>query len=284
MLTLTLMSQFNVPGMPTAPQSSPVTTTPNELGSLHGRRALVTGGSKGIGRAVAARLAAAGATVVAAARRDPGNLPPEVHFIPADLSTADGCAELATAATDLLGGIDVLINNVGAGTPPPDGLLTASDDIWEQTLQLNLLASVRLDRAVLPEMVTRGSGAIIHVTSVGAYFPVGPDAPYQAAKAALSTYSKALANEFAGRGVRVNRISPGLIANDAISALLARSTHAASDDPAAQLLEEWVSGIPLGRPGQPAEVADLITFLVSDQAAWITGSDFRIDGGSFQAV
>lgn len=262
----------------------PIMTTAHESGGLRGRRVLVTGGSKGVGRAVASRLAAAGATVVAAARKDPGNLPPAVQFVSADLSTADGCARLATAATDLLGGIDVLINNVGAGTPPPDGLLSASDDIWEQTLQLNLLASVRLDRAVLPEMIARGSGAIIHVTSVGAYFPVGPDAPYQAAKAALSTYSKALANEFSGRGVRVNRISPGLIANDSISALLARSTHGAPDDPTAQMLEEWVRGIPLGRPGQPGEVADLITFLVSDQAAWITGSDFRIDGGSFQAV
>lgn len=262
----------------------PIMTTAHESGGLRGRRVLVTGGSKGIGRAVASRLAAAGATVVATARKDPGNLPPAVHFISADLSTADGCAELVTAATDLLGGIDVLINNVGAGTPPPDGLLSASDDIWEQTLQLNLLPSVRLDRALLPEMIARGSGAIIHVTSVGAYLPIGPDAPYQAAKAALSTYSKALANEFAGRGVRVNRISPGLIANDAISALLAQSAHGAPSDPTAQMLEKWVGGIPLGRPGQPAEVADLVTFLVSDQSAWITGSDFRIDGGSFQAV
>lgn len=227
----------------------------------------------------------AGASPVSTGRTtSDGNLPPAVHFTSADLSTADGCAELVTAATDLLGGIDVLINNVGAGTAPPDGLLSASDDIWEQALQLNLLASVRLDRAVLPEMIARGRGAIIHVTSVGAYLPIGPDAPYQAAKAALSTYSKALANEFAGRGVRVNRISPGLIANDAISALLAQSAHGAPNDPTAQMLEEWVGGIPLGRPGQPAEVADLVTCLVSDQAAWITGSDFRIDGGSFPAV
>ncbi|GAA3573758.1 SDR family oxidoreductase [Amycolatopsis ultiminotia] len=262
----------------------PITTTARELDGLRGRRVLVTGGSKGIGRAVASRLAAVGATVVAAARKEPESLPPGVNFISADLGTADGCAELVTAATDLLGGVDALINNVGAGTPPPDGLLSASDDIWEQTLQLNLLASVRLDRAVLPGMIARGSGAIIHVTSVGAYLPIGPDAPYQAAKAALSTYSKALANEFAARGVRVNRISPGLIANDAISALLGQPAHGGPDDPAAQTLQNWVGGIPLGRPGQPAEVADLVTFLVSDHAAWITGSDFRIDGGSFQAV
>ncbi|NDK32789.1 SDR family oxidoreductase [Nesterenkonia haasae] len=262
----------------------PITTTPIELSGLRGRRVLVTGGSKGIGRAVATRLAAAGATVVTAARKNADNLPPGVHFVAADLGTAEGCAELVTTATDLVGGIDILINNVGAGTPPPDGLLSASDDIWEQTLQLNLLASVRLDRAILPEMIARGGGAIIHVTSVGAHLPIGPDAPYSAAKAALSTYSKALANEFASRGIRVNRISPGLIANDAISALLGQSSDTGPAGPATQMLEKWVAGIPLGRPGQPVEVADLIAFLVSDQAAWITGSDFRIDGGSFPAA
>ncbi|MFD5831751.1 oxidoreductase [Lentzea sp. NPDC060358] len=251
---------------------------------LVGRRILVTGGSRGIGRAVVARLAASGASVVASAREAPRDLPAQVSFVPADVATADGCARLVSAASDLLGGIDVLVNNAGGGGVAPAGLLSATDESWEHALQLNLLSAVRLDRAVVPGMVSRGDGSIIHITSVGAYLPVGPDAPYAAAKAALSTYSKALANEFAPRGVRVNRISPGLVENDTIAALMARRSDAEADDPQARMLDDWVSGIPLGRPGKPADVAELVAFLVSGRAAWISGSDFRVDGGSYRGV
>jgi NAD(P)-dependent dehydrogenase (short-subunit alcohol dehydrogenase family) len=105
-----------------------------------------------------------------------------------------------------------------------------------------------------------------------------------AAKGALSTYSKALANEFATHGVRANRVSPGLVANDAISALMAQHADGKPDDPRNAMIAKWTSGIRLGRPGSLTGVAELVAFLVSDHANWISGSDFRVDGGSFQAV
>jgi len=186
---------------------------------------------------------------------------------------------------DRLGGVDVLVNNAGSQTHVPDGALGTTDEDWQQDFDTNLFSSVRLDRALLPAMLAQRSGVIIHVTSGQARMPGPASLPYAAAKAALTTYSKGLANQVGRRGVRVNTVVPGLIETSAAHDRMDQLGAAAGADRAhgRQQLVQSV-GIPHGRPGLPEEVADLITFLASDHAAWITGSQYVIDGGTLPTI
>jgi NAD(P)-dependent dehydrogenase (short-subunit alcohol dehydrogenase family) len=177
--------------------------------TLDGRRAVVTGGTKGAGAAVVARLRAAGAsaTVVARTRPDVAS----VDFVAADLTTREGAAIVA-AHVAKLGGAQILVHVAGGSAAPAGGFAAMTDQDWLDELQLNLLGAVRLDRALVPAMIEAGTGAIVHVGSIQSRMPLYDGTlGYAAAKAALRTYSKGLANELAPKGIRVNTVSPGFI-------------------------------------------------------------------------
>ena len=163
---------------------------------LTGKRALVTGGTRGIGKGITDRLRAAGATVVVAARTAPDA--PTEGFVTADISTAGGTTALAKRTLELLGGsLDILVHNVGGSDITPGGTVALTDEDWQQAFEKNFFGAVRLDRALTPTMIENRSGAIVHITSVQRRNPLAGTAPYAAAKAALANYSKSLSNELA---------------------------------------------------------------------------------------
>ncbi|PPC76750.1 short-chain dehydrogenase [Pokkaliibacter plantistimulans] len=250
---------------------------------LEGKRALVTGGTKGTGAAVVEALAAAGVRVVTTARTRPERGVEGVHYVAADLLTAEGCARVAEEVIQELGGIDILVNVLGGSSAPAGGFIALSDEEWQKEINHNLMPAVRLDRALLPSMISQGAGVIIHVTSIQHQLPLPESTTaYAAAKAALSTYSKSLSKEVSPKGIRVVRVSPGWIETDAAVALAKRLAKDAGTDyeGGKKIIMDSLGGIPLGRPAKPSEVADLITFLVSARASAITGTEYVIDGGT----
>jgi NAD(P)-dependent dehydrogenase (short-subunit alcohol dehydrogenase family) len=254
---------------------------------LSGRRALVTGGTQGIGEAVVARLREVGVRVLATARKTPDASHAANLFVAADVATAEGCALVADAVRDRLGGVDIIVHVVGGSSAPAGGFAVLDDSQWQRALDLNLLSAVRLDHALLPAMLEQGAGVIIHITSIQAELPL-PDATlaYAAAKAALSNYSKGLSKEVSPKGIRVVRVSPGWVETEASVRLVAELAKNSGTDyeGARQGLMKSLGGIPIGRPAKPKEVADLVAFLVSPLAASITGTEYVIDGGTVPTV
>src|SRR5881296_471136 len=188
-----------------------------------GKRALVTGGTKGMGEAIVRRLSAAGAMVATTARSPLPDSQSVKLFIQADISTPEGVGKVARAVLDRLGGLDILVNNVGGSSAPSGGVLALTDDDWRRALDTNLLAAVRLDREFLPGMLRQGSGVIIHVSSIQPSLPLfEATLAYAAAKAALTTYSKGLSKEVSPRGIRVNSVAPGYTETEAAARLIER--------------------------------------------------------------
>lgn len=254
---------------------------------LTGRRALVTGGTKGVGAAVVAVLRDAGAKVMTTARSVPNEGLEGVDLVAADLTTAAGCTALANAVLERLGGIDIIVHNVGGSDAPAGGFAMLSDDEWLKALNLNLMGAVRLDRALLPSMIEQGTGVVIHVTSIQHELPLPESTTaYASAKGALATYSKSLSKEVAPKGIRVVRVSPGWVETEASVVFAERLAEQAGTDyeGGKQIVMNALGGIPLGRPAKPKEVADLIAFLVSPRAASITGTEYVIDGGTVPTV
>jgi NAD(P)-dependent dehydrogenase (short-subunit alcohol dehydrogenase family) len=253
---------------------------------LTGKIALVTGGTKGIGRAIADELASLGATVIVSARTDPDDGLP-YQFIAADLTKSEDSHALAQQITGQYGGLDILINNVGGTASPAGGFNMLTEQDWENDLQLNLLSAIKLDKALVPSMLQRKSGVVIHISSLNGKLPLyASNFSYGVTKAALNNYSKALANEVAQHGVRVITVSPGMVKTTAMESFLDSygTSIGKNSEETAQLVMDSLGGVPLNRLAQPKEIAHLVGFLASPKASYITGANYVIDGGTIPTV
>jgi NAD(P)-dependent dehydrogenase (short-subunit alcohol dehydrogenase family) len=253
---------------------------------LTGKTAFITGGTKGIGKAIADELAALGARVIVSARQEPPEKLP-YPFIAADLTNSHSIQELAAQLLQQYGSPDILINNVGGTSAPAGGFSVLSEADWENDLQLNLLAAIKLDKAIIPSMIERNTGVVIHISSLNGKLPLyASNLSYGVTKAALNNYSKALANEVASKGIRVIAVSPGMVKTTAMETFLHSyaSSIGKSFEETAQLVMNSLGGVPMNRLAEPAEIAHLVGFLASPKASYITGANYVIDGGTIPTI
>jgi NAD(P)-dependent dehydrogenase (short-subunit alcohol dehydrogenase family) len=253
---------------------------------LNGQIALVTGGTKGIGKAIADQLSYRGARVVITARTAPEENTNGHHFIAADLSQPESAEAIAQEIRNVYGRLDIIINNAGANLSPGGGFDALSDEHWYNDWNLNFLSVVRINKSLLPMLLKQQGGVIINISTSAAKKPIWEmTMSYSSAKAALNTYSKALASELGSKGIRVNIVSPGVVKTPLMLDFienLAESSNIPNDDAFAAVMDKIA--VPVGRMAEPEEVASLVAFLVSAEAKYITGTNYVIDGGAFPTI
>ncbi len=261
---------------------------------IRGRAAIVTGGSKGIGLAIAQALAREGVRVLLAARdaerleRAAAEIRPlgDVAVESADVRREADCRRIVESCRRAFGQVDVLVNNAAATATGAAGFLALRDEDWLASYEGSLLSAVRLSRLVIPEMAKRRWGRIVMIASTSGRQPDVVVPHYNAAKAAMINLSKTLANSFAADQVLVNCVCPGLVRTEALEASARRRLEEQGVDTRELGAEEAVARyygprrpIPLGRIGEPRDVGGLVALLCSEQAAWITGACIDVDGG-----
>lgn len=253
---------------------------------LKGKVALVTGGTKGIGKAIADKLSSQGVQVVITARTAATGTQTGHHFIAADLTQEGAAARIAKEILDKYGRIDIIVNNAGANLAPGGGFSTLSDEHWKNDWELNFLSVVRINKALLPAMIRQQSGVVINISTGAAKQPIWEmTMSYSSAKAALNAYSKALASELGPKGIRVNVLSPGLVKTPLMMDFidnLAKSSNISPEEAFNGVMEKV--SVPLGRMADPEEIADVVAFLASPAARYITGSNYSVDGGAAPTV
>ncbi|MPS74521.1 MAG: SDR family oxidoreductase [Chryseobacterium sp.] len=254
--------------------------------SLKGKIALVTGGTKGIGKSIADKLSANGVTVVITARSKSEDASNNHHFIAADLTRADSAGRIAKEVLEKYGKIDIVVNNAGANLSPGGGFNTLKDEDWSKDWELNFMSVVRMNKALLPAMLEQKEGIIINISTGAAKQPIWEmTMSYSSAKAALNAYSKALANEVGPKGIRVNTVSPGVVRtplmNDFIENIAQRS--GTTFEESFQSILDKV-GVPIGRMAEPEEIANMVAFLASSEGQYITGANISVDGGASPTV
>ena len=266
---------------------------------LSGKIALVTGGSKGIGAAIALELAREGADVVICAReagpldetaRRIAELGRQALAVPADCASAAGVLAVVDGAAATFGRVDILINNVG-GAPGAGGFMNLSDADWQGAFELNLMSAVRFSRAVIPGMVARRWGRIINIASTSAREPDIVVVHYNSAKAGLLALSKTLATAYAQDGVLVNCVSPGLTRTPAVEKSAAKRLiergESVDDLSADEVVQRYYGPrrpLPIGRFGVPEDLAGIVAFLASERASWISGAYINVDGGWVKSI